>query len=234
MQLERIIHSQGFGTRRESRALVRAGRVRIGGEAVEDPFAEFEPAGLAFEVDGERWHYYRQAYLMLHKPAGYECSHAPRSHPSVYGLLPAPLIRRGVQSVGRLDQDTTGLLLFSDDGQFIHRWSSGKKAVHKHYRARLKHPVSDALPRALCQGVVLHDETVPIAALSCVAIDALQIELVVTEGKYHQVKRMIAAAGNRVEQLHRFRIGGLELPASLAPGEWSWIAADALEGHALG
>src|SRR5574338_229310 len=104
MQLERLLHGQGFGTRKECRALARAGYVRIGGEEVNDPFADISTAGLVLEVDGELWPYRAQAYLMLNKPPGFECSQKPQFHPSVFKLLPDPLVRRGVQSVGRAQQ----------------------------------------------------------------------------------------------------------------------------------
>jgi 16S rRNA pseudouridine516 synthase len=224
MQLERLLHSQGFGTRRECRALVRAGYVRIGGQAVDDPVADISPReGLMLEVDGVVWPYRERAYLMLHKPAGFECSQRPQFHPSVFTLLPAPLVRRGVQSVGRLDEDATGLLLFSDDGQFIHVWSSGKKRIPKIYEVTTKHPVDAHLVERLLAGVELHDELLPVAAAACRQSGERSLRLTVTEGKYHQVKRMVAAAGNRVEALHRSRVGGLDLPADLAPGHWCWL-----------
>ena len=223
MQLERLIHSQGFGSRKECRALIKSGAVIIDGETVDDPKANFDPAGLNFEVWGEGWEYRAKLYVMLNKPSGYECTHVPQFHPSIFGLFPAPLVERGLQSVGRLDQETTGLLLLSDDGKFIHQWSSGKKRIPKLYRAELKHAVDERLIRALLEGVLLHDETETLAAAACVQTGARSIELTVTEGKYHQVKRMVAAAGNRVERLHRSRIGGLTIPDGLAEGEWCWI-----------
>lgn len=225
MQIERILHSQGFGSRKLCRALIRAGRVSIAARCVDDPFADFDPAGLVFTVDGEAWTYREKAYLMLHKPQGYECSHQPQFHRPVFALLPDPLVQRDVQCVGRLDQDTTGLLLLSDDGQFIHTWSSGKKRIPKVYEAGLRHPVNDELLQALREGVQLHDEPAPIRAQRCVASGESSIELVVTEGKYHQVRRMVAAAGNRVETLHRRSVGGLELPQDLVAGDWRWLSA---------
>lgn len=228
MQLERILHAQGFGTRKECRALARAGLVRINGETVEDPFADFATPGLVLEVDGEVWPFREKAYLMLHKPVDVECSHKPQFHPSVFALLPPPLVTRGVQSVGRLDHDTTGLLLLSDDGQFIHTWSSGKKRIPKVYEVTTKHPVDQALVDQLLQGVQLHDEHAPIAAAACQQTGEHNLLLTVTEGKYHQVKRMVAAAGNRVEVLHRRQVGGLTLPADLAVGDWCWLEADDL------
>ncbi len=240
LEIERLLAAQGFGSRRECRGLVLAGRVTVGCEPCEDPGAQFEPTeGLAYTVDGEAWTYRPQAYLMLHKPAGYECSHHPSHYPSVYSLLPRPLIVRGVQSVGRLDADTTGLLLFADDGQFIHTYTSPKKKVPKVYEAMVKHPLDEALCAALLAGVQLHDEPLPVAARRCVILAECLLEMTVTEGKYHLVKRMIAAAGNRVEGLHRRAIGNLILPEDLPVGQWRWLEPAALaalagQGEAAG
>ena len=240
LEIERLLAAQGFGSRRECRGLVLAGRVTVGGEDCEDPSAQFEPAeNLEYTVDGEAWTYRPQAYLMLHKPAGYECSHHPSHYPSVYSLLPRPLVVRGVQSVGRLDADTTGLLLFSDDGQFIHTYTSPKKKVPKVYEARVKHPLDEAQCSALLQGVQLHDEPLPVAARRCDILAECLLEMTVTEGKYHLVKRMIAAAGNRVEGLHRRAIGNLSLPADLPEGQWRWLGPEELaalagQGEAAG
>jgi 16S rRNA pseudouridine516 synthase len=137
--------------------------------------------------------------------------------------LPAQFATRGVQCVGRLDQDTTGLLLLSDDGQFVHAYTSPKRKVPKVYLATTRHPLDDAQLAALREGVLLHGEAKPIAAVAAHARDEHALELTVLEGKYHQVKRMVAAAGNRVEALHRERIGGLALPALLAEGAWQWL-----------
>lgn len=229
MQLERILHSQGFGARKLCRILARSGRVVVNGLPCDDPFAEFATDGLQFSVDGEPWQFHEKAYVMLHKPAGYECSQKTIHHPSVYTLLPAPLRERGVQSIGRLDEDTTGLLLFSDDGQFIHRMGSPKWKVTKLYEVTTKHPVDEKQITALKQGVLLNDEPAPIAALDCVAVGECLMHLTLGEGKYHQVKRMVAAAGNRVEALRRIAIGGLALPEDLPVGEWRWLTADDLE-----
>ena len=223
ISLERILHGQGFGTRRECRALIRHGQVCIEDTVCEDPDQVFDSEGLMFSIAGQRWVYQERAYLMLNKPAGYECSQKPRHHPSVYTLLPEPLVLRGVQSVGRLDEDTTGLLLFSDDGQFIHRMASPKWKVNKVYRVGVRHPFDAAQIEALLQGVILHDDPEPVTAVACVQIDDFHLDLTLAEGKYHQVKRMLAAVGNRVETLSRCAIGGLELPTDLAPGAWRWL-----------
>ena len=192
----------------------------------------FEAQRLRFTVQGGDWEFHEKAYLMLHKPASYECSQKPSTYPSIYTLLPPPIRQRGggaaagVQAVGRLDQDTTGLLLLSDDGKFIHRMSSPKHHVAKVYDVTAKHAVDDQQIDKLLAGVVLDDDPKPVRAAACVRTGESQLSLTLTEGKYHQVKRMIAAVGNRVAEvggLHRSCIGALTLPADLKPGEWRWL-----------
>ncbi|MBL8311796.1 MAG: 16S rRNA pseudouridine(516) synthase [Burkholderiales bacterium] len=235
MKLQQILFSQGFGTRRQCDALLASGAVQVAGEVLRDGNAELATDGLMLTVNGVPWPFHERAYVMLHKPAGYECSQQPKHWPAVYELLPAPLRTRptkssvnGVQAVGRLDQDTTGLLILSDDGQFIHRMASPKHHVPKVYEVTTKHALDGAQIAALCAGVVLNDDPQPVAALHCERLGAARIALTLTEGKYHQVKRMLAAVGNRVDALHRSRIGGLALDPALAPGEWRWLTADDL------
>jgi 16S rRNA pseudouridine516 synthase len=229
MQLERILHSQGFGSRKLCRILILNEEVTVNGELCDDPAADFDTANLYFTVKGEAWEFREKAHLMLNKPAGYECSLKPAIRPGVHALLPSPLRERGVQNIGRLDEDTTGLLLFSDDGQFIHRMSSPKWKVPKVYEVTLKHAADEAIGQALTQGVQLHDEPAPIAALDCKLVDPHTLHLTLGEGKYHQVKRMVAAAGNRVEALKRIAIGRLALPDDLPVGEWRWLSAEDME-----
>jgi 16S rRNA pseudouridine516 synthase len=228
MQIERILQSQGLGSRRDCRDLVRQNRVLVDAVPVTDPAQDFACENLIFRVDGKDYRYRAQAYLALHKPAGYECSRQPRDHPSVFSLLPEMLLRRGVQCVGRLDQDTTGLLLFSDDGPFIHDHTSPKKQVGKTYQVTCKHAVTLDLIERLLAGVQLHDEPAPLCARQCRALSEYRLELAINEGKYHQVKRMLAAAGNRVESLHRWAIGGYALPNDLTVGKWKWLEAEEL------
>ena len=234
IQLQEILFSQGFGTRRVCAGLVQQGFVTVAGVQHVQPAIELVAEGLQFIVQGVAWEYHEKAYLMLHKPAGYECSQKPSTYPSIYTLLPAPIRQRGggaaagVQAVGRLDQDTTGLLLLSDDGKFIHRMSSPKHHVPKVYEVTTRHPVDDQQARKLLAGVVLDDDPKPVRAAACEQTGELRLSLTLTEGKYHQVKRMIAAVGNRVEGLHRSRIGSLALPADLKPSEWRWLDADDL------
>ena len=223
MELERILRSQGFGSRPECRALICSGRVSIDGVLCDDPYVDYAPEGLVFSVDGQVWSFRKFAYLLLNKPANYECSQKPKHHPSIYALLPRPLITRGVQAVGRLDEDTTGLLLLSDDGQFIHTYTSPKKKISKVYDVTLKHPGDSLQVAALLTGVQLNDEPAPIVATACEMLSERLMRMTVTEGKYHLVKRMIAAAGNRVEGLNRVAIGGLPLPLNVPLGQWAWL-----------
>ncbi len=229
MNLQDILFSQGFGTRRVCAGLIQQGLVTVSGTLCTDTLAEFEPHGLAFSVQGTPWTYHERAYLLLHKPGGYECSQKPGMYPSVYSLLPSPLRMRGggaaagVQAVGRLDQDTTGLLVLSDDGKFIHRMSSPKHHVPKVYQVTTKHPVDAAQVHKLLAGVVLDDSPVPVKAAAAVQVGSHRLDLTLTEGKYHQVKRMLAAVSNRVEGLHRARMGDLTLSDALPPGQWRWL-----------
>jgi len=219
-----VLFSQGFGTRRECEALVRAGRVCVGDQAMDDPDAQFTVEGLRFSVDGEPWPYQARALLVMNKPAGVECSRQPRHHPGVMTLLPAPLRRRGVQPVGRLDADTTGLLLLTDDGPLIHRLTSPRRHVPKVYEAECAQPLTDEQLSRLRDGVLLNDEPAPLRAAAARRLTETRLALTLTEGKYHQVKRMVAAAGNHVVALHRSHFGALALPADLAPGQWRWLA----------
>ena len=223
MRWSQLLFTQGFGTRRDCAALVAAGRLRIAGRVVDDLGAEVDPHGLVFEVDGVPWPWHERAVVLLHKPAGYECSQRPSAWPGVLSLLPPPLRTRGVQPVGRLDADTTGVLLLTDDGALIHRLTSPKRHVAKVYEVGTKHPVDDALVRRLRDGVVLDDDPKPVRAAACEATGERALRLTLTEGRYHQVKRMVAAAGNRVETLHRSAFGPVQLPHDLAPGQWRWL-----------
>jgi 16S rRNA pseudouridine516 synthase len=229
MQLERILHRHGFGTRKACRTLVWQGRVAIDGTVCEDPLAEIATNGLVFSVDGTDWRFAEYATLVLNKPAGYECSRNPQFHASVLELLPPPLRERGVQPVGRLDQDATGLLLITDDGRLNHALSSARHRVPKTYLVTIKHRVDPVQVQGLLDGVMLNGEPEPVAAVACEIAGDFQLRLTVSEGKYHQVKRMVAAVSNRVVTLHREAIGNFSLPPELAPGQWRWVSAGELD-----
>jgi 16S rRNA pseudouridine516 synthase len=223
MKLAQLLFSQGFGARRECEGLIAAGHVTVGGTRVNDPFADVDAPGLQFTVRGEAWTYHEKALLVMNKPQGVECSQKPKHHPSIYSLLPTPLRRRDVQSIGRLDEDTTGLLLFTDDGALIHRFTSPKKHVPKVYEVTCKHPVTPDQVDRLLEGVKLVDDPATVRAVACELTSELTLRMTLVDGKYHQVKRMLAAVSNRVEGLHRSGFGALTLPAGLAPGQWQWL-----------
>jgi 16S rRNA pseudouridine516 synthase len=231
-----LLFSQGFGTRRICAGLVQQGLVQVDighGLQIQTQTDLWIGVvnGMSFLVQGILWQYHEKAYVLLHKPAGTECSHKPSAWPSVYSLLPAPLRQRpaktglqGVQAVGRLDQDTTGMLLLSDDGQFIHRMSSPKHHVPKVYELTTEDALDEKVVSKLLQGVVLNDDPAPVKAAACSLTGSHTLQLTLTEGKYHQVKRMLAATGHKVVQLHRSRIGDMALTEDLAPGQWRWLS----------
>jgi 16S rRNA pseudouridine516 synthase len=223
LKLAHLLFTQGFGTRRECAALLVSGLVTIDGTICDEPDREVEAEGLRFTVRDEPWTYHERALVVLNKPAGYECSQKPKDHPSVLSLLPVPLRLRGLQPIGRLDEDTTGLLLLTDDGGLIHRLTSPKKHVPKVYEIETTAPVSEAQIDALRRGVVLHDDPLPVRAAACEATGEHALRMTLLEGKYHQVKRMVAATGNTVRRLHRSRYGVLALPEDLGPGQWRWL-----------
>ena len=224
LSLDRILQSQGFGTRKYCRALVADGEVAVGGTIQSNYKTPVETTDLVLAVFGDEWIYRERVYIALHKPANVECSRKPSHHPGVLTLLPEQFTWRDVQPVGRLDHDTTGMLLMSDDGPFIHAQSSPKRHVPKIYLATTQEPVTDALVAELLAGVKLHDELAPLAALTCVQRGEHQLEIVLEQGKYHQVKRMLAAAGNHCSALHRSAIGALTLESlGIAEGEWCYL-----------
>lgn len=237
MPLAHMLYTQGFGTRRVCAGLVQQGLVQIEGQTIDDAAYGVDAYdGMPFTVQGQPWQYHEKAYIMLHKPAGTECSQKPSAWPSVYTLLPAPLRRRpqksavqGVQAIGRLDQDTTGLLILTDDGQLIHRMASPKHHVPKVYQVQCAHAVTAQQVQRLQGDILLDGETNPVRAAACQQTGSHSLDLTLTEGRYHQVKRMLAAVGNHVGQLHRSRMGALDLPADLPAGGWRWLSAQDLE-----
>ncbi len=229
LTLDRVLQSQGIGARKWCRQLIADGEVAIGGVAVTDYRKIVDTEGLRFTLFGEEWLYREHVYIALNKPRDIECSRKPSHHPGVLSLLPEELGWREVQAIGRLDHDTTGLLLLTDDGAFNHAMSSPKRHVPKRYLATTAEAVTPGLIAQLLEGVQLHDEPAPLAARECVQVGPCQIEIVLAQGKYHQVKRMLAAAGNHCAALQRTSIGRLPLDAlGLAEGEWCYLEPDRL------
>lgn len=227
--LDRILQSQGFGTRNWCRAIISEGQVRINNVVIVDYRLKFNTVDLEFTVYDEASRFREHLYIALNKPANYECSRKSSHHPGVLSLLPEQFSRRNLQPVGRLDHDTTGLLLLSDDGAFIHTQSSPKRHIKKLYVATTREVASPQLVEQLLSGVLLNDEPAQLKALVCRLIDTHQIEIVLEQGKYHQVKRMLAAAGNHCAALRRTRIGGLTLDAlDLNEGAWCYLESEQL------
>lgn len=230
MRLDRFLsHAAGL-TRSEAQRAIRAGRVAVDGAVARDPGLQVA-GGAAVMLDGRPVSVRGPRYLMLHKPAGCVCAATDGVHPTVLALLPEAE-RDGLHVAGRLDLDVTGLVLLTDDGAWSHRVTAPRRKCPKTYRAGLAAPIADAALDGLRRGVRLRGEeedTRP-AAVERLAPD--EVRLTVTEGRYHQVKRMFAAVGNRVRTLHREQVGPVALDPALAPGEWR--ALTAAEVDALG
>ncbi|MFN7642244.1 MAG: pseudouridine synthase [Burkholderiales bacterium] len=220
MTLDKILRSQGFGSRKQCCQLIWNEHVSVAGRLITDADEDLPCEGLVFSVRGKAWTFREHLYIGLHKPPGYECSRKPSHHPGILTLLPQEYVNRNTQPVGRLDHDTTGLLLLSDDGGFIHAQSSPKRHVPKTYEATVFEAVTPQLIAQLQEGVKLVDEEKPIAA-QVRMLDTHLLELSIDQGKYHQVKRMLAAAGNHCVALRRSAIGQLTLDSlGLPMGQW--------------
>ena len=219
MRFDRLLQSQGFGSRKECQRLITSGLVQVNGAVHTDADEELDVASLALTIGGATWPYREHLYLALNKPLGLECSHQPTHHQSVFSLVPAHFVTRGLQCVGRLDADTTGLLFMSDDGSFVHAMSSPKRHVPKTYVVTTVEDLTSSQLTALNAPIVLRDEKETTHG-SAIRTGVRTLELTIAEGRYHQVKRMLGAVGNRVEHLHRARIGHCALPTQLQPGQW--------------
>lgn len=219
----KILQSQGFGSRKACENIFQNFITEVNGQPF-DPNLQQLNYGDSIKFNDETYLLQKNIYLLMNKPAGFETSHKPSHHPSVFKFLPSHFINRGIQAIGRLDVDTTGVLLFSDDGQFIHRLISGnkskKQAVQKEYLITCSNPITIELTDKLLDGVLLEDENEPVFAELILKKSAHDLIMVINTGKYHQVKRMIAAAGNHVAKLHRNRVGPYSLPNALEPGQF--------------
>ncbi len=222
LTLDRLLASIGFGSRKEARALVRMGFVELDGQVLDDPFMEFKERPESITVNGEEVTTQEKLYVMLHKPTDVECSHNPRDHESVYSLLPDRFTAMGIQSVGRLDADSEGLLLLCNQGDFIHRVESPKKGMLKYYRVGLARPFTAEQQAELLKGVMLKDERRPVLARE-IRVEGDTVVIAIGEGLYHQVRRMFAAVGNHVLTLRREAIGPVVLDESLGKGGWRFL-----------
>lgn len=222
MFLEKMLQSQGFGSRKHCQQLIKNGAIQIQNEVITDPKFKLDLDHLEFSVYQQTFQYREQVYIALNKPQNYECSHQSTHHFSVFDLFDDVLMNRGLQSVGRLDQDTTGLLLFTDDGQFLQALTHPKKHVPKVYQIQTVDPITNEQIQQLEQGVELRNEKGLFAATDVQRLAEHALKITVHQGVYHQVKRMLAAVGNKVERLHRAQVGQLVLN-DLPEGEWLYL-----------
>ncbi len=223
IRLDKLISDCGLATRKEIKQMIKAGRVTVDGVVASAPEQKLDPERSAVTLDGETVCYKKFHYYMLNKPAGLLSATDDRKQKTVLDLVSPEMRKMGLFPVGRLDKDTTGLLLLTDDGEFAHKVISPKSEIVKVYRAVTDGAVNAGDVRAFAEGIVLADGThcLP-AVLKPLADGSCLVE--VMEGKYHQVKRMLASRGKPVISLNRLSIGGLELDESLAQGEFREIS----------
>jgi len=225
-RLDQLLANLGYCSRREARDWIKSGRVSVRGIVARDFGAKANPAEVL--IDGEPPDHPDGLLLLLNKPTGLVCSHDEREGPNVYSLLPPRWRARNPQvtSIGRLDKDTSGLILLTDQSELVHRLTSPKHKVPKVYRATLARDLDPVLVALFASGtLLLSDEKTPCAPAELTIIEARVAELTLTEGRYHQVRRMFASQGNEVLTLHRNRFGHLEL-GDLPEGQWRELALD--------
>lgn len=222
MRLDKFVSASTGLSRKEATRVIRQGEIEIDAESCKKAaFAVTEQMDIRWQ--GRALALIGLRYLMLHKPAGVVSSSEDPVHPSVFTLIDEPHIEK-LHCVGRLDVDTTGLLLITDDGQWSHRITSPRRECSKTYRATLAEPVADTVEEQFAQGVMLKSEETLTQPATLEIITPTDVRLTITEGRYHQVKRMFAATGNKVLSLHRESIGQLVLDESLAPGEYRHLS----------
>lgn len=218
MRLDRFLsHSSGL-SRNQVKMLLHRGEVAVDGEPVRDSGLQVS-AQNRITMEGNELVWPRHYYVMLHKPAGYVCSTEEAGQPLVAELIDKPWATT-LHSAGRLDADTTGLVLLTSDGNWSHALTSPRRHCDKTYLVGVKHPLQSELVERFASGIVLNDESRPTLPAKLELIDSLTARVTLHEGRYHQVRRMFAACGNRVETLHRESIGNIRLDAVLQPGQW--------------
>lgn len=219
MSAAKMVQSQGLGTRREVVKGIHQGKLWIRGEIVNNPNTLFDLDDLDYRWDKQEYKYSPKVLIVMHKKVGEECSHQPQHHASVYARLTPELIQRGVQAVGRLDVDTSGVLLFTDDGEMNHQLCSPKNSKEKVYHLRCEDALDATIVDRLVEGVELRKEAkIFKAKFAELKMDG-SLVLTLTEGKYHQVRRMLGALGHKVQSLHRMRMDSYTCH-DLKPGEW--------------
>ncbi len=224
MRLDKFISSFSEFSRSDAKKAMHKGEVWVDGEMVKDPGFKVD-SDMEVLVYGEPIHPFGERFIMLHKPQDTLCSNLDELYPSVLSLIGLPGAYE-LKIAGRLDVDTTGLLLLTSDGQWAHRVTSPRRQCAKCYRVTLAEPITEAMVAELERGISLHGEKKPTAPAQVEVLEPCCIRLIIHEGKYHQVKRMLAAVGNRVAGLHREQIGGIALDPALAEGQWRYLRDD--------
>lgn len=229
MRLDRFLSETSPLTRSLAKRALKNGEVTLNGEPIKQSATQIDTDNDVVVLNGERLTLVGVRYIMLHKPVDVECNARRGLYQRAIDLIDVPKAER-LQPVGRLDVDTTGLLLLTDDGQWSHRVTSPRHRCAKVYLAELAEPMEgEAAEWAIAQvadGLMLDGEETPTQPATLRFLSPTQAELTITEGRYHQVKRMFAALGNHVNSLHRSSIGDLALDANLAPGEWRELTAN--------
>ncbi|MBQ8766066.1 MAG: rRNA pseudouridine synthase [Clostridia bacterium] len=230
-RLDKILASQGAMSRKEVKEIIKQGRIALNGMVVKDSSVKIDENKDTVTFDGEVIQLKKHIYIMLNKPQGVISASDSDNDETVVDLVPAELYRKGLFPAGRLDKDTTGFVLITDDGEFAHRILSPRNHIFKTYIAQLEHPLAKEHIEKLENGIVLGDRTELKGSRVEVVEDSDKplVRIMICEGKYHQVKRMFAATGNKVLTLHREKMGNLHLDDSLKPGECREITPDELE-----
>ncbi|MFZ7130048.1 16S rRNA pseudouridine(516) synthase RsuA [Avibacterium avium] len=227
MRLDKFLAEQTGLTRSQANKALRQSAVQINGK-IEKSGATKVSAEDEIYFDGERLTWFEAGhYIMLNKPQGYVCSNDDGDYPTIYQFFDYPLAGK-LHSAGRLDVDTTGLVLLTDDGQWSHRITSPKHHCEKTYLVTLADPVEDYYQQACAEGILLRGEKHPTKPAKLEIIDDYNVNLTLSEGRYHQVKRMFAALGNKVIGLHRWKIGDVVLDEQLEEGEYRPLTAEEL------
>lgn len=227
MRLDKFLTDSLGISRSQAGKLIRTGDIQVNGEVCKSAAQQVNDKDNV-QLDGEQLILGGPRYIMLHKPAGYVCSNDDPDHPNVFFLLEEPAPHK-LHCVGRLDLDTSGLLLITDDGQWSHRITSPKHECAKTYRVWLADPVPESAIAEFARGVMLRSENEPTRPAELELLSDKEALLTIHEGRYHQVKRMFAAIGNKVERLHREQIGKLALDEQLEPGEYRFLTPEEVE-----
>ena len=229
-RIDKIIASQGQYSRSEVKKLIKAGRVTVDGKIPKNGDVKADPNVSVIAIDGKAMGYKKHIYIMLNKPQGVVSATDDRDHKTVIDLVPKELKREGLFPAGRLDADTVGFALITDDGDFAHKILSPKNHIMKTYHALLQRELTREDIEAFRNGIELRDGTLCLEAeVSPIEGDEPMAQIKICEGKYHQVKRMFAALGNKVLYLKRVKMGGLCLDENLEEGKCREITSQELE-----